>query len=120
MPTYEMTVQRFEEDEFDEENECPIPGSVVGYTVFSTIQIGGHTFVRAVVESKAGRAARSNARQWFVEWRAANASCRMTPKMTRDEALREGERFAEIIKGRTFASADESLAFFRQHLPPVG
>jgi hypothetical protein len=121
MAAYTLTTKVYEHDEWDEENDMPIVGKVESYSVFSTIQINKYTFVRAVMHNKTARPARANARQWFVEWKVSegviNATHRLTPRMTREEALREGERAAALIAEQAFASVDDALEFFRQHIP---
>jgi hypothetical protein len=120
MATYQMEIDRYPYDEHDEDDE-PIPGKVAGYHVFSTIRIGKYTFVRAVVENKTGQAPRSNARIWFVEWQAkfdqSSAHQRMTKRMTRAEALKEGERLAALVGDRIFADLDEVTLFYANNHP---
>ena len=117
--SYMQHNKAYEFDEWDEENDCPIPGKVAGYKVFSTIQVGKYTYVRAVTENKTGHAVRSNARIWFVEWKVtfgvSSATHRVASRMTRSDAIREGERYAAMIAEQDFQGTEDAGAFYALH-----
>ncbi len=119
MTTYQQENKAYEIDDRDEDDEI-ILGKVVGFTVFSTIKIGDRTLVRAVVENKTARAARFDARVWFIEWKVTfgvgNATRKLADRMTRSEALKEGERFAGMIAGQPFVSTDEFETFYDEYM----
>lgn len=122
MTTYIQEVKAYELEEWDEENDRPT-GNIEGYQVFSTIKLNQYTFVRAVVRNKTGVGARPSAKVWFAEWKVtfgpSNATQRMTGKMTRAEALKEGERMAALIVPFTFADMHEVEAFYAANRPTV-
>lgn len=120
--TYQQETQAYEIDEWDEESDMPT-GNIEGYRVFSTIQIGAYTFVRAVVDSPTAEGAHASVKLWFAEWKVqfgtSAATQRMTGKMPRAKALKEGEQMAALIAPHVFTNLSEVDAFYAAHRPTV-